>query len=107
MGRMFRVATKLLRIRGVADPQCGFKAMKHEVAQKVFPQVTTNTPIFDVEMLMVATQAGYRVAELPVKWIHHEATRIPYNLSRAWSTWFELLRVRRAHKVIWPLRIRS
>src|SRR5258706_13708807 len=34
-GRFFGVGTRLLCVRGIYDTQCGFKAMKREVAQKV------------------------------------------------------------------------
>lgn len=98
-GKLFGVGTKLLCIRGIYDTQCGFKAMKREVAQKVFPQVTSNTAIFDIEMLVVATREGYRIAELPVHWVHDPDTRIPYNLRRALKIWGELFRIRRAQRV--------
>ena len=40
---MVLLRTALVGIRGISDTQCGFKAMKHEMAQKVFPQVTSNS----------------------------------------------------------------
>jgi len=105
--RLFWLAVQALALRGVADTQCGFKCMRREVAQKVFPQVKTNTPIFDVEMLIVATREGCRVAEVPVRWIHDHDTRIPYNLRRAMATAAELMRVLWRHRVFHPLRIRQ
>lgn len=106
-GKLFGVATKLLCIRGIYDTQCGFKVMKREVAQKVFAQVTSNTAIFDIEMLLVATRGGYRIAELPVHWVHDPDTRIPYNLRRALKIWGELFRIRRAQRVGWSLKVRK
>jgi len=106
-GKLFGIGTKLLCIRGIYDTQCGFKAMKCEVAQKVFPQVTSNTAIFDIEMLVVATREGYRIAEVPVHWVHDPDTRIPYNLRRALSIWGELFRICRAQHVRWPLRAKT
>jgi dolichyl-phosphate beta-glucosyltransferase len=106
-GKLFGVGTRLLCLRGFHDTQCGFKCMKREVAQKVFPQVTSNTAIFDIEMLVVATREGCRVAELPVQWVHDPDTRIPYNLRRALRIWAELLRIRRAHRVGWPLKVKG
>ena len=106
-GKLFGIGTKLLCIRGVYDTQCGFKAMKREVAQKVFSQVTSNSAIFDIEMLVVATREGYRIAEVPVKWIHDPDTRIPYNLRRALRIWAELLRIRHVQHVGWPLTARK
>ena len=106
-GKLFGLGTKLLCIRGIADTQCGFKAMTREAAQKVFSQVTSDTAIFDIEMLVVATRECYRIAEVPVKWVHDPDTRIPYNLCRALRIWGELFRIRRVQKVGWPLRARS
>ena len=106
-GKLFGVGTKLLCVRGIYDTQCGFKAMKREVAQKVFPQVTSNSAIFDIEMLVVAVREGYRIAELPVKWVHDPDTRIPYDLRRALQIWTELFRIHRAQRVGRPLMVRS
>jgi len=104
-GKLFGLGTRLLCVRGFHDTQCGFKAMKREVAQKVFSQVTSNTAIFDIEMLVVAGREDYRVVEVPVKWVHDPDTRIPYNLRRALRIWGELFRIRRAQRVGWPLKV--
>jgi dolichyl-phosphate beta-glucosyltransferase len=106
-GKLFGLGTKTLCVRGIYDTQCGFKAMKREVAQKVFSQVTSNTAIFDIEMLVVATREGYRIAELPVHWVHDPDTRIPYNLRRALRVWGELFRIRRAQRVGISLKVKS
>jgi dolichyl-phosphate beta-glucosyltransferase len=106
-GKLFGVGTRLCCIRGIHDTQCGFKAMKHDVAQKVFQQVTSNSAIFDIEMLVVATRERFRVAEVAVKWVHDPDTRIPYNLRRALHIWAELFRIRRAQRLRWPLRVRT
>lgn len=105
-GKLFGIGTKLLCIRGIYDTQCGFKAMTREVAQRVFPQVTSLTAIFDIEMLVVATREGYRIAEVPVKWVHDPDTRIPYNSRRALRIWAELIRIHRALGLCWPLRVK-
>ncbi len=106
-GKLFGVGTRILCIRGIYDPQCGFKAMKREVAQKVLPQVTSNSAIFDIEMLAVATREGYRIAEIAVRWVHDPDTRIPYNLRRAISIWLELFRINRAQKIGWALKAKT
>jgi dolichyl-phosphate beta-glucosyltransferase len=106
-GKLFGFGTKLLCLRGVYDTQCGFKAMKREVAQKIFPQVTSNSAIFDIEMLVVATREGYRIAEVPVRWVHDPDTRIPYNLRRALRIWGELFRIRRAQRVGVSLKVKK
>ena len=102
--KLFGWASRWLCIRGFADTQCGFKCMKGSVAQAVFPEVTSRTAIFDIEMLIVATRKGFRIAELPVKWTHDPDTRIPYNFRRAIRIWAELFRIRRVQRVFFPLR---
>jgi dolichyl-phosphate beta-glucosyltransferase len=106
-GKLFGIGTRFFCISGIHDTQCGFKAMKHDVAQKVFPQVTSNSAIFDIEMQVVATREGYRIAEIPVKWVHDPDTRIPYNLRRAIKIWLELFRINRAQHVTWALKART
>ena len=104
-GKLFGLATRLLCVRGVRDTQCGFKLLKNEVAQKVFPQVTSPSAIFDIEMLVVATRQGYRLAEVPVRWVHDPDTRIPYDLRRALKIWMELFRIRRVQQVRQPMKV--
>ncbi|MBM3859907.1 MAG: glycosyltransferase family 2 protein [Verrucomicrobia bacterium] len=103
--RLFWFTVRMLALRGVADTQCGFKCMTRAAAQKIFPQVLTNTPVFDVEMLIVATREGYRVAEVPVRWVHDHDTRIPYNFRRAWQTLLEIFRIMRRHGVWRPVKV--
>lgn len=103
-GKLFGVGTRLFCIRGFHDTQCGFKAMRGEVARDVFAQVTSDTAIFDIEMLMVAAREGYRVAELPVEWTHDPDSRIAYDLRRSLRIWRELFRIRQAQRVGLPLR---
>ena len=52
-----------------SDAQCGFKAVRHDVADLLLPLVKDNEWFFDTEMLVLAEQAGLRVAEIPVDWI--------------------------------------
>lgn len=106
-GKLFGIATRCLAIRGIRDTQCGFKLMRRDVAQSVFPQVTSTSAIFDIELLVVATRAGYRIAEVPVRWVHDPDTRIPYNLRRAIRIWLELFRIHRVQRLNWPLRART
>lgn len=106
-GKLFGVGTRVFCVRGIADTQCGFKCMTREVAQKVFPQVTSNTAIFDIEMLVVATRERYRIAEIPVHWVHDPDTRIPYNFRRALKIWGELFRINKAQRVKWPLKVKA
>ena len=58
------------------DAQCGFKAIKRSVAQKLLPQVADGEWFFDTELLLLAEERGYRISEVPVAWIEDLDSRV-------------------------------
>ncbi|MFF7363877.1 glycosyltransferase [Streptomyces sp. NPDC008125] len=52
-----------------SDAQCGFKAIRREVAERLLPMVEDTGWFFDTEMLVLAERAGLRIHEVPVDWI--------------------------------------
>ncbi|WP_405486693.1 glycosyltransferase [Nocardia sp. NBC_00511] len=52
-----------------SDAQCGFKAMRGEVAKLVLPLVEDGEWFFDTELLVLAERIGLRIHEVPVDWI--------------------------------------
>lgn len=52
-----------------SDAQCGFKALRREVAGVLVPLVADNNWFFDTELLVLAQRAGLRIHEVPVDWI--------------------------------------
>lgn len=107
LGQTFGWCAKLLLVRGYRDSQCGFKCYRREVALKIFPQLTSPTVLFDLEALLLAARAGYRVAEVPVTWVHHSDSRLRYSLRKGLWTFGELLRLRRQWGVRWPARLEA
>jgi Glycosyl transferase family 2 len=63
-------------VLGVRDAQCGFKAIRADVARRVLPMVEDNTWFFDTELLVVAERAGLRIAEMPVDWVDDPDSRV-------------------------------
>jgi hypothetical protein len=57
----------MLRTR-FSDAQCGFKAIRREVARPLLPLVEDTGRFFDTELLVLAERAGLRIAEVPVDW---------------------------------------
>lgn len=51
-----------------SDAQCGFKAMRAEVARALLPHVEGTAWFFDTELLVLAERAGLRIHEIPVDW---------------------------------------
>jgi glycosyl transferase family 2 len=73
----------VLRTR-FSDAQCGFKAIRAEVARAVLPAVRDDGWFFDTELLVVAQRAGLRISEVPVEWIEDADSRV--NIPRTVAT---------------------
>ncbi|WP_153813840.1 bifunctional glycosyltransferase family 2/GtrA family protein [Streptomyces sp. SUK 48] len=52
-----------------SDAQCGFKAIRGDVARVLLPLVEDSGWFFDTEMLVLAERAGLRIHEVPVDWV--------------------------------------
>ncbi|ROQ38340.1 GtrA-like protein [Frondihabitans sp. PhB188] len=61
----------LRRTMGVSfsDAQCGFKAIRRDVAQRLLPLVEDTGWFFDTELLILAERSGLRIHEVPVDWV--------------------------------------
>jgi glycosyltransferase involved in cell wall biosynthesis len=58
------------------DAQCGFKAIRAQVAHDLVPIVRDQGWFFDTELLVVAQRAGVRIHELPVHWVEDPDSRV-------------------------------
>ena len=76
MGKIFNKLVRIFVLGGVKDTQCGFKAFTAEVAERVFPPLQTHGFGFDVEVLYRAEHAGYKIAEVPTRWINSPQSRV-------------------------------
>jgi dolichyl-phosphate beta-glucosyltransferase len=76
MGRTFNLIVRALLVRGIRDTQCGFKAFTAEAADAVFPNQRLKGFAFDVEAILLARRAGFRVEEVPVRWINSPASKV-------------------------------
>jgi len=86
LGKVFNLLIQALLLPGYWDTQCGFKGFRKEVAQDLIrslvvfnggsatsgPRVTA----FDVELLVIARERGYRIRQLPVTWRHIRTRRV-------------------------------
>lgn len=52
-----------------SDAQCGFKAIRADVARRLLPLVEDGGWFFDTELLVLAERSGLRIHEVPVDWI--------------------------------------
>jgi hypothetical protein len=58
------------------DAQCGFKAVRADVARRLLPGVENRNWFFDTELLVLAERAGLRIHEVPVDWIDDPDSRV-------------------------------
>jgi putative flippase GtrA len=59
-----------------SDAQCGFKAIRGDVAARLLPVVEDTGWFFDTEMLVLAERAGLRIHEVPVDWVDDPDSRV-------------------------------
>lgn len=58
------------------DAQCGFKAARRDVVQRLLPAVDDDAWFFDTELLLLAEHNGLRVHEVPVDWVDDPDSRV-------------------------------
>jgi putative flippase GtrA len=58
------------------DAQCGFKAVRTEIAQALLPAVEDEEWFFDTELLLLAERHGLRIHEVPVDWVDDPDSRV-------------------------------
>jgi dolichyl-phosphate beta-glucosyltransferase len=76
LGMLFHSAVRRSGIRGIADTQCGFKLFRRDVAHDLFSASSIAGYGFDLEILYVAQQRGYRIAEVPVNWTDQPGSKV-------------------------------
>jgi len=59
-----------------SDAQCGFKAIRADVARDLLPLVEDSGWFFDTELLVLAERAGLRIHEVPVDWVDDPDSRV-------------------------------
>ncbi len=59
-----------------SDAQCGFKAIRRDVARVLLPMVEDDTWFFDTELLVLAERSGLRIHEVPVDWVDDPDSRV-------------------------------
>ncbi|MEO8424937.1 MAG: glycosyltransferase [Actinomycetota bacterium] len=105
--RTFRLLVRLLFTLNVSDTQTGLKLFRREVLDVCLPHVTTDGFAFDLELLVLANDAGFHVIEGPVQLDFNFSTttgaRAVVDMIRQMLR-LERSRVRRRHNHTWVTR---
>jgi dolichyl-phosphate beta-glucosyltransferase len=96
----------IVGISDVTDTQCGFKMFRKDPAQKLFSRIdilhnhfhtikgSNVTSGFDVELLYLAELLGYKIKEVPVRWLYVETRRVNI-ISDSIEGFMDLLRIKK------------
>ncbi|UCD53436.1 MAG: glycosyltransferase [Phycisphaerales bacterium] len=68
----------------LTDTQCGFKIYRGTIARRLYREAVTDGSAFDIEIILRARRAGYRIKEFPVRWTCDPDSR----LSVVKSVWY-------------------
>ena len=76
ISRCYNVLIKAIFFNQFSDAQCGFKAIRTDIAHRLLPLVENNAWFFDTEMLLLAERNGLRIHEVPVRWVEDMDSRV-------------------------------
>jgi glycosyltransferase involved in cell wall biosynthesis len=87
MGLVFNLLVRMILGLQFKDTQAGFKGFRRHIAHDLFGRVQLYgadakqirggaVTGFDVEVLYLATQAGYRIEEIPIKWQYEAESKV-------------------------------
>lgn len=76
ISRTYNIMVKMMFFTKFSDAQCGFKAVTREIVNKVLPKIEDNVWFLDSELLIIGEKCGYKIFDVPVKWIEDLDTRV-------------------------------
>ena len=80
LGDIFNLIVQLCSgLWGIWDTQCGFKGFTRKAAEEIFSKCTINRWAFDVEVLVLAKKMGYKIKEIPVRWVNDPYSRVTFS----------------------------
>ncbi|WP_019547933.1 glycosyltransferase [Streptomyces sulphureus] len=76
VSRAYNVLLRRSLAARFSDAQCGFKAVRGDVADALLPMVEDGGWFFDTELLLLAERGGLRIHEVPVDWVDDPDSRV-------------------------------
>jgi glycosyltransferase involved in cell wall biosynthesis len=94
-GKVFLLGRRLFLLPNIVDTQCGFKAIKTDLAKKIFPNLQFfkdkgdtkgwRVSAFDVELLFMAQKWGYKIKEVKVNWVNEDTSSTKGDLAKRYQ----------------------
>ena len=76
ISRVYNLLIKAIHFTRFSDAQCGFKAVSRQAARRLVPLIKNEEWFFDTELLILAEKGGYRIKDIPVRWVEDPDTRV-------------------------------
>lgn len=76
ISRSYNLILRTVLATRVRDAQCGFKAVRGDVAKRLLPAIEDDGWFFDTELLLLAERNGLRIHEVPVDWVDDTDSRV-------------------------------
>ena len=76
ISRSYNLLLRVMIATHIRHAQCGFKAIRSDVAARLIPHIEDNGWFFDTEMLLLAEHNGLRIHEVPVDLVDDPDTRV-------------------------------
>lgn len=92
LGKLSKILIRFMLIWEIHDTQRGFKCFTAKSVETIFPKQTIERWGFDMEILLIAKKQGFKIKELPVRWVNPEGSKV--TLGSYISTLRELLKIK-------------
>jgi len=96
LGRLLLFGVNRLFKLHVSDTQCGLKGCRRGAAAHLESKLTIDRFSFDIELLHLARQAGFVIAEIPVEYDYSGTMTTVRILRDCWSIGKDLLKIKLA-----------
>jgi glycosyltransferase involved in cell wall biosynthesis len=102
ISRCYNLFIKGVLFTHFSDAQCGFKAVSRRAVDEIIPQIEDEAWFFDTELLVLAEKEGYRIKDVPVRWIDDDDSRVKI----ASTVWEDIKGVLRLRGLLWSKQFR-
>jgi len=92
ISKTYIALVKIIHQTKVSDTQCGFKALRRESFLKIEPLIENNLWFFDSEMIIIMEKAGFKVADMAIRWMDDRNTTVKI-MKDSWEEFSGLIRL--------------
>ncbi len=96
IGEGFNILARYALNTNIKDTQCGFKLLNGDIGRKLFSQMKMDGFSFDAELIHLANQNNFKIAEVPVIWIDDTRSKV-----KVWKdpilVFIDLVKIRLIH----------